>query len=248
MDLGISGRTAAVAAASAGLGLGTAKALVDAGVRVAICGRREDKVNEAVAELGGDTIGMVADVSTSDGAAAWVRAATAALGHIDILVANAGGPPPGTFASTKLAAYPAALELSLLSTVAMVYEAMPAMQERKWGRVLAITSFSVRQPLPNIILSNTARAGVTGFLKTVALEVAADGVTVNTIQPGAHLTDRLRSLGEADQAAMAKSVPAGFLGDPWEFGKVAAFLCSEPARFVTGASLQVDGGAYRGLQ
>ncbi len=248
MDLGISGRTAAVAAASAGLGLGTARALADAGVRVAICGRRKDKVDAAVAQLGGDAIGMVADVSTSEGAASWVREATAALGHIDILIANAGGPPPGTFASTKVSAYPAALELSLLSTVAMVYEAMPAMQARRWGRVLAITSFSVRQPLPNIILSNTARAGVTGFLKTVALEVAADGVTVNTIQPGAHLTDRLKSLGEADQEAMASSVPAGFLGDPWEFGKVAAFLCSEPARFVTGASLQVDGGAFRGLQ
>jgi 3-oxoacyl-[acyl-carrier protein] reductase len=248
MDLGISGRTAAVAAASAGLGFGTAVALAEAGVRVAICGRSADAVEEAVARLGGDAVGLVADVSTAAGAAAWVKNATAALGHIDILVANAGGPKPGTFASTPVDAYPEALELSLLSTVAMVHEAVPAMRERRWGRVLAITSFSVRQPIPTLILSNTARAGVTGFLKTVALEVAADGVTVNTLQPGAHLTDRLRSLGEADQAAMAAAVPAGVLGDPADFGKIAAFLCSDAAKFITGASLQVDGGATRGLQ
>jgi 3-oxoacyl-[acyl-carrier protein] reductase len=248
MDLGISGRKAAVAAASAGLGLATAQALADAGVQVAICGRRRERVEAAAKSLPSDTVAMVADLSTPEGASAWIEEAISALGQVDILVANNGGPPPGNFASTPLDAYRAALDLSLTSTVAMCYGAIPAMQARKWGRVVAITSVSVRQPLPMLILSNTARAGVTGFLKTVALEVAGDGVTVNTVQPGSHLTDRLGALSEDALRATAANNPVGFIGDAGDFGKVTAFLCSEPAKFITGASLNVDGGAYRALQ
>lgn len=247
MDLGIAGRRAAVAGASAGLGYSTAKALVDAGVQVAICGRDTGRIEAAAAALGERAVAITADVSTAEGATGFVEAAREALGGIDILVPNAGGPPAGNFASTALEDYLPAVELNLLSTVAMCYAAVPAMQENRWGRVVAITSGTVRQPNPNLILSNTARAGVTGFLKTLALEVAKDGVVVNSIQPGLHMTDRMRSLGvDADTAA--RDIPAGVVGDPDDFGAVAAFLCSEQARFVVGAAVPVDGGAHRGLQ
>ena len=252
MDLGIAGRKAAVAAASGGLGLGTARALVADGVDVAVCGRDPDRLAEAVRELEalgtGAVHGLVGDVSTIDGAEAFVRDAAEALGSIDILVPNAGGPPTGGFSSTALSAYLPALELNLLSTVAMCQAAVPAMRERGWGRVVAITSVSVRQPIPGLILSNTARAGVTGFLKTLALEVAADGVTVNSVQPGSHATDRLRSNWGGDLTAAAAAVPTGELGRPDDFGAVVAFLCSDQARFITGAALPVDGGAYKALQ
>jgi 3-oxoacyl-[acyl-carrier protein] reductase len=248
MDLGLRGRTAAVAGASSGLGLASAKALADEGVRVAICGRHADRVDQAATEVGSGAVGIVADVATPDGAAAFVANATDALGTVDILVPNAGGPPPGTFASTDIAAYLPALELNLLSTVAMCKAAVPAMQARQWGRVVAITSISVRQPIATLILSNTARAGVTGFLKTLALEVAADGVTVNSVQPGLHATDRLRALHGGDVSAAAASVPTREVGAPGDFGAVVAFLCSDHARFITGAALPIDGGAYAGLQ
>jgi 3-oxoacyl-[acyl-carrier protein] reductase len=252
MDLGISGRRAAVAAATDGLGLGAAKALVADGVHVAICGRNHERLAAAVAALesigGGEVHGVVADVGTSAGAERFVADATEALGGVDILVPNAGGPPPGGFASTNLAAYGPALELSLLSTVAMCMAAVPAMRAQGWGRVAAITSVSVRQPIPGLILSNTARAGVTGFLKTLALEVAADGVTVNSVQPGSHATERLRSMHGGDLTAAAASVPTGVLGRPEDFGAVVAFLCSDQARFITGAAVPVDGGSYRALQ
>ena len=169
------------------------------------------------------------------------------MGGIDILIANAGGPPPGNFASTPLEAYLPALQLNLLSTVAMCKAAVPAMCDRGWGRVVAITSMSVREPIPHLILSNTARAGLTGFLKTLAGEVAAHGVTVNSIQPGLHLTDRLAALYD-DPSGLAAGVPTGTLGDADDFGRIAAFLCSDSARFLTGASVPVDGGALRGLQ
>ncbi len=247
MDLGIAGRTAAVAGASSGLGLASARALAAEGVRVAICGRDRARIEAAAAGVDG-AVPLVADVSTVEGATGFVEAAVEALGQVDILVPNAGGPPPGTFASTPLDAYAPALELNLLSTVAMCEAAVPPMCERGWGRVVAITSISVRQPIAQLILSNTARAGATAFLKTLAIEVAGRGVTVNSVQPGLHATDRLRSLYGGDTAAAASGVPAGEVGDPDDFGALVAFLCSEHARFVVGAALPVDGGAYSGLQ
>ena len=135
-----------------------------------------------------------------------------------------------------------------MSVVAMCKVAVPAMQERGWGRVVAITSISVRQPIATLILSNTARAGATAFLKTLAREVAADGVTVNSVQPGLHATDRLKQLHGGDTRGAAAGIPAGVVGDPADFGVVVAFLCSEQARFITGAAIPVDGGAYSGLQ
>lgn len=248
MDLGISGKRAAVAAASAGLGYGAAAALAAEGVAVAICGRDAGKVEAAAARIGHGCVPLVADVSTAEGAEGFVAAATGALGGIDILVTNAGGPPAGTFETTPLDAYPGALELNLLSVVAMCKAAVPAMQAQSWGRVVAITSVAVRQPMANLILSNTARAGATGFLKTLAREVAKDGVTVNSVQPGLHATDRMVQLygGRVPDGAEL-GVPAGFLGDAGDFGSVVAFLCGESARFLTGAHIPVDGGSYAGL-
>ena len=216
-------------------------------MHVAICGRDEARITAAAAEVGNGCIPIVNDVGSAEGGQRFVEAAIAALGGIDILVPNAGGPPPGTFASTPVDLYQIGLDLNLLSIVGMCKAAIPAMQERHWGRVIAITSIAVRQPVATLILSNTARAGVTGFLKTVAREVAVDGVTVNTVQPGIHATNRMTQLygGVPDGAALG--IPAGVVGDPDDFGNVVTFLCSEHAKFVTGAQLQVDGGSYGGL-
>lgn len=253
MDLGIGGRRAAVAAASGGLGYASALALAQDGATVAICGRDRGRVDAAAARIG-DAVGdasrcvpLVVDVSDAAGGTAFVAAAVEALGGIDILVTNAGGPPPGNFATTALEAYPDALSLNLLSVVAMCKAAVPAMQAQRWGRVVAITSLAVRQPMANLILSNTARTGATAFLKTVAREVAVDGVTVNSVQPGIHATDRMTALYGDDPSAAVVGIPAGVTGDPADFGRIVAFLCSESARFLTGASIHVDGGAYAAL-
>jgi 3-oxoacyl-[acyl-carrier protein] reductase len=248
MDLGIAGKRAAVAAGSAGLGLASAKSLADNGAHVVICGRDRAKLDAAAALIGHGCVALVADVSTGVGGAAFVEAAIAELGGIDILVANGGGPPPGNFASTPMDAYAAALERSLTSVVGMVTTAVPGMQERGWGRIVAITSLSVRQPMATLILSNTARAGVTGFLKTVATEIAPHGITVNSVQPGLHLTDRMKGLypdGLPDVSTLG--IPTGHMGDPADFGEAVAFLCSQQAKFITGSHIPIDGGANTGL-
>ncbi len=243
MDLGIAGRRAAVAAASRGLGFATASALASEGVKVALCSRHPDAIDEAARRIGHGAVPLVGDVSTANGARQFVDAAREALGGIDILVTNAGGPPPGDFSSTRVDAYLQALELNCLSVIAMCDAAVPEMRERRWGRVAAITSIAVRQPIAGLILSNTARAGATGFLKTLAREVAGDGVTVNSLQPGMHDTERVRQLGHADPSGN----PTGTLGSPDDFGAIAAFVCSEHARFLTGTAIHIDGGAYAGL-
>ena len=247
MDLGISGRTALVTGASAGLGLACAQALAAEGVRVAVASRSADKLAAAVATLDGDPVMLTVDLSDPASVDALVDDATEALGHVDILIANGGGPPPGNLASPDVDAYPAALQLNLLSMVALTKAFVPPMQERGWGRVVAVTSAAVRQPMDYLILSNTARSGLTAFLKTTATEVAGDGVTVNTVQPGVHATDRLAQLYD-DLDEVARSVPTQRLGDPGDFGRIVAFLCSESARSITGASVPVDGGAIKGLQ
>ena len=230
MDLGIAGKRAAVAAASSGLGLASAKALAAEGVRggdlrtrQGPARRRRRRDRRRLRRRSSPTSAM------PPAAAAFVAAASEALGGVDILVTNAGGPPAGDFAATDVDAYPDALGLNLLSVVGMCKAAAPAMQERGWGRVVAITSLSVRQPIANLILSNTARAGVTGFLKTMARELAGTGVTVNSVQPGLHRTPRIVEL-YGDE-------PPGPVGDPDDFGGVVAFLCSEQARFITGAAI-----------
>ena len=247
MALGISGRTALVTGASAGLGLACAQALAAEGVRVAVASRSTEKLAAAVATLDGDPVMLTVDLSDPASVDALVGDAMEALGHVDILIANGGGPPPGNFASTDVDAYPAALQLNLLSMVALTKAFVPPMQERGWGRVVAVTSAAVRQPMDYLILSNTARSGLTAFLKTTATEVAGNGVTVNTVQPGVHATDRLTQLYD-DLDEVARSVPTQRIGDPGDFGRIVAFLCSESARSITGASVPVDGGAIKGLQ
>ncbi|MFT5530420.1 MAG: 3-oxoacyl-[acyl-carrier protein] reductase [Candidatus Poriferisodalaceae bacterium] len=250
MDLGINGRTAAVAAGSAGLGLGAAKALAADGVRVAICGRDEARLAAAVAEIeaagGTDVVSIVADVSTSDGGRQFVEDAIAQMGHIDILVTNAGGPPPGTFTNTDLDGYQTAFDMNCLSMIEMCRVAIPPMRERGWGRVCAITSVGVKQPIDFLAASSVARAGLTSFLKITAREVAADGVCVNSCQPGSHWTDRIAKI-IPDKATADASVPTGKVGDPDDFGQAVAFLCSEQAKFIVGTGLLVDGGQTMGL-
>lgn len=251
MDLGLKDKRALVTGGSSGLGLATARSLAEEGAAVVISSRDADKLEAAAQtierETGTPVLFIAADVSDEGQVRSLVERSNAALGGIDILVANAGGPPPGNFASTPFDSYSEAVRLNLLSTVALCQAVVPGMRERKWGRVLAITSASVREPIDRLILSNTARAGVTGFLKTLAREIAGDGVTVNSLQPGLHATDRLTAL-YGDTSGLAAAIPAGFLGDPGDFGRVAAFMCSTHARFVTGVALPLDGGALHGLQ
>jgi 3-oxoacyl-[acyl-carrier protein] reductase len=247
MDLQLIGKRALVTGASSGLGLACAKALIAEGATVTLVARGAARLEKARASLGPRAHALAADLSTPADIDRMVREAEALMGGIDILVANAGGPPPGSFESTAVEAYPAALQLSLISTVAMCKATVPAMRERGWGRVVAITSIAVREPIAQLILSNTARAGLTGFLKTLATEVAADGVTVNSVQPGLHATDRLREVfGDTDK--LASGLPVRKLGDPEDFGRIVAFLCSPTACFITGSAIPVDGGSSRGLQ
>ena len=249
MDLGIRGRRAAVAAGTAGLGRACAAALVAEGARVTICGSVERRVRTAAAELGAGADGIVTDLTDPEAAAGFVTEAERRMGGLDILVVNGPGPAPGRVGDTVLADYQAALDRSLLAVVGMCLVAVPGMRARGWGRIVAITSLGVRQPYPNLALSNTARAGATGFLRTLAGEVAEDGVTVNSVQPGLHDTDRVRGVypdPEALGAAVA-GIPAGRLGAPAELGSLVAFLCSAQAAYLTGAAVPVDGGAYRAL-
>jgi 3-oxoacyl-[acyl-carrier protein] reductase len=224
--------------------------LAEQGVTVAICSRTRERIDAAAKEIGPLARPLVADVSTEAGAAGFVDQARDALGGVDILICNGGGPPSGNFESTPLEAYRSAIELNCLAHIAMCSAAVPAMQEQRWGRVIAITSVGVRQPIAGLMLSNVARSGLTAFLKTLAREVAGDGVTVNSLQPGFHDTDRIHHLYGDDQDAidrLAAAVPAGVLGRPEDFGRIAAFLCSETASFVTGTAIPIDGGAYTGM-
>lgn len=246
MDFGIEGKTALVIGGSSGLGLGCAQALAAEGVRICLVSRNDEKLAAASATIPGSST-MVCDITDPAALQSMMDTAEAELGQIDILVANGGGPPPGNFESTDLAAYSDALALNMLPMIAMCKRLIPPMQSRGWGRVVAITSISVREPIDTLILSNTARAGLTSFLKTTSREVAGDGVTINSLQPGLHLTERLGAMFD-DPAPLAASVPTGTIGDPADFGRFAAFLCSDSAKFVTGASIPVDGGNNRGLQ
>lgn len=246
MDLGISSRRAIVAAGSAGLGLATAKALTDEGVAVAICGRNEYRLHAAVALLGPTAVGIVADVSIQGEATRFAAEAEDRLGGtIDIVVANAGGPPPGTATGTDLDGYRSALELNFLSSVELIDAVIEPMRDQRWGRVLAITSIGARQPISGLAASSAARSAVSSYIKTLSNEIAADNVTANSIQPGMHATDRILALHGAHD--MIAGVPLGRLGDADDFGAAAAFLCSEQAGFITGTSLLVDGGQSSGL-
>jgi len=242
MELGLKGKRAVVAAASDGLGLEVARSLSVEGALVAICGRDPKKLQDAAAAIG--AIPFQADLSDPENAAAFVGKARSQFGGLDILVTNSGGPPIGNFESSIMPDYESALRSNLLSAVAMCKEAIPVMKAQRWGRVLAITSVAARRPRPRVLMTGIARSGLTAFFKALSLEVAASGITVNTIQPGLHRTRRLDYLYGEKVDELAKDIPVGVLGRPQDFGQVAAFLCSEQARYVTGTSMLVDGGAY----
>jgi 3-oxoacyl-[acyl-carrier protein] reductase len=262
MDFGIKGKVALVTAASKGLGRGSAEALSAEGCRVAICARTRADVERVAAEIsaktGHEVAPFTADMSRPADIDALLVGVRQRLGDPDIVVANAGGPPVGTFATIGVDQFLPAVELSMMSSIRLTYAVVPAMKARGWGRIVYITSVAVKQPIPFILLSNTARAGLTGFMRTVAREVAATGITINAVLPGTHATDRVqdgirfraKTEGidyEAALEAQKASNPMHTLGDPGDFGCVVAFLCSRQARFVTGENVVVDGGAYAGL-
>ena len=241
MDLGIEGKVALVTASSRGLGRATAGALAAEGVKVMVTARQEASLAETAEWLRAtwaEVATTVADITDADAPARLVDATVEAFGGLDIVVANAGGPPAGRALDVDDDMLVAAVNANLLSAVRLTRHALPPMRRRGWGRICCITSYSVVQPVPTLALSNTARVGLWAWAKTAAQDLAAEGsgITLNLLCPGPHATDRMRELGGS-----------GVMGDPADFGGVAAFLCSRQAGFVNGAAIVVDGGATLAL-
>ena len=241
MDLGIEGKVALVTASSRGLGRATAGALAAEGVKVMVTARQEASLAETAEWLratGAEVATTVADITDADAPARLVDATVEAFGGLDIVVADAGGPPAGRALDVDDDMLVAAVNANLLSAVRLTRHALPPMRRRGWGRICCITSYSVVQPVPTLALSNTARVGLWAWAKTAAQDLAAEGsgITLNLLCPGPHATDRMRELGGS-----------GVMGDPADFGGVAAFLCSRQAGFVNGAAIVVDGGATLAL-
>jgi 3-oxoacyl-[acyl-carrier protein] reductase len=262
MDLGLKGKAALVCGSSTGLGRAIADALAAEGADIAINSRSADKLaavrDDIAAATGARVVAAPADLTDPTGVDAAIAAAEEAFGRIDILVTNTGGPPAGPFESHTPEVWREAIAQNFESVVNLVRGVLPGMKERRWGRIVNVTSISVKQPVAGLILSNSLRAGVTGFAKTVSNEVAPFNVTVNNVLPGFTRTERLIHLAEvvAEREGLTiegayesweAEVPMGRLADPPELGAVAAFLCSEKASYVTGQSIAVDGGWIKGL-
>jgi 3-oxoacyl-[acyl-carrier protein] reductase len=262
MDLGIKDRVALVAAASKGIGFATALELAREGARVFLCSRDEQRASEAAQkihdETGATVAGIGADVTDDAAVERFVSLARERAGHIDILVTNAGGPPTSSFADAELETFRQAFELNALSAIRLAKLVLPGMQAQKWGRIVNITSISAKQPIDGLLFSNTVRAALTGWAKTVSNEVAADNVTVNNVAPGYTLTQRQDDLAEARSLALGKSKeeiiaswatqgPMRRMGTAAEIAAAVVFLASERASYITGVTLQVDGGWIRGL-
>jgi 3-oxoacyl-[acyl-carrier protein] reductase len=261
MDLGLRDRVALVAAGSKGLGRAIALELAAEGAQVVICARGKDAIDATVAEIigaGGRAFGFVADVSKSADVAGLVESARTACGPIDILVTNSGGPRSGTFDVLSPEDWDQATRVLLTSAVELTRAVVPAMRTRRWGRILNITSIAAKQPVDGLMLSNSLRAAVTAFARTLANEVAKDGITVNNLLPGYTRTDRVVDLAAQMAASSGTSpevvagkweaqIPMGRLGEPREFAALAAFLASARASYITGQSIAVDGGWIRGL-
>ena len=239
MDLGVSGRVALVTAASKGLGRASAVALAQEGAKVVICARGTEALADAESELGShsEVLAIQADVTDPAVPAQLVAASVERFGRLDIVVANAGGPPAGRSLDVEDAQLEAAVNANLLTSVRLVREAVPHLRQQGWGRICLITSSSIKQPIPTLALSNTARAGLWAWAKTAATELFDDGITLNLACPGSHATERMKAI----------SLPQGPLGDPADFGRVVAFLCSEPAKFMSGSTVLVDGARSVGL-
>ncbi|MBE1290942.1 MAG: SDR family oxidoreductase [Shimia sp.] len=255
MELGIKGKRALVCASSKGLGLGCARALAAEGVDLIMNARGVEALETAAAdirsEFGVDVQAIACDVTTAEGQAKLIEAAQG----VDILVNNAGGPPPGMWTDWDRDDFISALDANMLAPIALIKALVPGMMERGWGRVVNITSVSVKSPIPVLGLSNAARAGLTGYVAGTARQVAGKGVTINNLLPGIHATDRAVSLDKAvteqqgismdeAKAQRAATIPAGRYGTPDEFGATCAFLCSHHAGFIVGQNVLLDGGAF----
>jgi 3-oxoacyl-[acyl-carrier protein] reductase len=257
VDLGLTGRCAVVCASTGGLGEAVARALAAEGANVVVSGRRGDRAKEIAAELP-SAVGVEVDLTSPFGALELVSAARDSFGEVDVLVLNGPGPKPGPAASVDETGLDTAVDALLRPQLRLLGLTLPGMRSRGWGRVLAVGSSGVAAPLPNLALSNLGRSALAGYLKTLAAEVATDGVTVNLLLPGRIATERVALLDRAAAVAAGTSVadvatrsratiPAGRYGDPAEFGAAAAFLCGAPASYVTGTALRVDGGLVRSL-
>lgn len=262
MNLELTGKRALVLAASSGLGRAVALGLAREGARVALCSRSLPRAEEAAAviraETGAEVHAFEADVADAASLAAFIDAGTEALGGLDLLVCNAGGPPPGGFEALDEEKWKQAFELTLMSVVRSVREALPHLREAGGGAVLVLGSSSVKVPIPNLLLSNVYRPGIQGLVKHLSAELAGDGIRVNMLSPGRIMTDRIGQLDAAAAERQGRSVeevradsvrqiPLGRLGEPAEFANAAVFLLSGAASYVTGSSLIVDGGAVRAL-
>jgi len=262
MDLGLKNKVALVAAASRGLGKALAEELAAEGASLVLCARDSHTLDETAAAIAKSSnvpvLAVPADVTVKDDIKRVVDTGIERFGRIDILVTNAGGPPAGRFDQVTHEQWEAAIRLTLFSAIELARQVLPGMKERHWGRILNITSIAVKQPVDNLMLSNSLRAGLTGFARTLANEVAADGVTVNNILPGYTRTERLDELANmmADKLSISaaefrgkweQEIPMRRLGEPREFAALAAFLVSERASYITGTSIQVDGGWIRSL-
>ncbi len=260
MELGIRGKVAMVAAGSKGLGRATALALAAEGCAVSICARGLGALASTKAELEALGVRVLAesvDVSSAEDLARWQRDTEATLGPVDILVTNTGGPKAAEFANLSDADWAAGVESTLMNVVRMSRLVLPGMRARQWGRIVHITSLVAKQPYPLLTISSTLRAGLSALTRTLALETARAGITVNALLPGHVMTDRQLHLAEVKAAAagitieahfeqQAAAIPAGRIGRPEEVGAVIAFLCSQPASYLTGQSLLVDGGLVQG--
>lgn len=253
MDLQISDKVALVTGGSKGIGLAVSQGLAAEGVRVVVCARDEAVLNSVISDIrskGGEAFAIAADVSTKSGIEELFDKMESYTGLPDILVVNAGGPPPGTAADLTDDAWNAGYDLTLMSAVRLTRFALPKMQEQQWGRIINITSVSVKQPVANLALSNAFRAGVTGFAKTLSTEVANQGITVNNVGPGYTDTQRLNALfvdEEAKTTFANATIPAQRLATPEEVAAPVIFLASEQAAYITGQTISVDGGFVKGL-
>jgi 3-oxoacyl-[acyl-carrier protein] reductase len=238
VDLGLEGKVALITASSKGLGRASALALSQEGAKVVLCARGRGALEEAAAAMPGEALAVAADVTDPATPQRLVDAAVDRFGGLDVLVANAGGPPPARALEVDDEAVLAAVQANLLTSIRLVRAAVRPMRAAGWGRICLIASKSVKQPIPTLALSNTARTGLWGWAKTAAADLVADNITLNLACPGTHATDRVRQTG---------ATGAGPVGDPADFGKVVCFLCSTPAAFVSGAALGVDGATVAGL-
>jgi 3-oxoacyl-[acyl-carrier protein] reductase len=250
MELGLEGRVALVLGASRGLGRGVAEALAREGARVALASRSGDALERAVAEIDGEATAFGADTGDLERIAALPDECAEAFGPVDILVTNTGGPPRGGALDADLATWREAYESLVLAPRVLVEAVLPGMRERGWGRIVNVGSSTTREPGAGMALSNAHRAGLVGFFKTLAREVAADGVTVNDVATGRFATERLAEIWggwEEMERRAIEDVPAGRLGTPAEYGDLVAFLCSDRAGYITGASIPIDGGLRRSV-